>query len=114
MSRKLDKKLRRYLKRHKSPKTIAGVKVPKALRDVADSPLGAAIVAHLLIAGPATVKATPRTTRLRKQAQAFAGKIAGALQETEAKATSLSTEAPLAAAKAPRRADQAPASDVAH
>ncbi len=114
MSKKLDKKLRRYLKRRKTPKTIAGVKVPKALRDVADSPLGAAIIAHLLIGAPAAVKATPGTTKLRKQARAFAGKVADALQETEAKATSLPIEAPVATAKAPKRADQAPASDVAH
>lgn len=114
MSKKLDKKLRRYLKRHKSPKTIAGVKVPKALRDLADSPLGAVIIAHLLIGAPATVKAPPRATKLRKQAQVFAGKVAGVLQETEAKATSLPNAAPVAAAKAPKRADQAPASDVAH
>jgi hypothetical protein len=114
MSKKLDKKLRRYLKRHKSPKTIAGVKVPKALRDVADSPLGAAIIAQMLIGAPAAVKLTPRATKLRKQARAFAGKLAGALQETEGKATSLPNEAPVAAAKAPKHADQAPTSDVAH
>ncbi len=114
MSKKLEKKILRYLKRQKSPKTIAGVKVPKALRDVADSPLGAAIIAQLLLGAPAAVKANPRTTRLRKQARAFADKVAGVLQETEAKATSLPNEAPVEAAKAPKRADQAPASDVAH
>ena len=114
MSKKLDKKLRRYLKRQKNPKTIAGVRVPKALRDVADSPLGSAIIAHLLIGAPAALKATPKATRLRKQAQVFAGKVADALQETKAKATSLPDEAPVAAAKAPKRANQAPASDVAH
>ena len=113
MTKKRDKKLRRYLKRHKSPKTIAGVKVPKALRDVADSPLGAAIIAQMLV-GTAAVKSTPRVTKLRKQAQAFAGKVAGALQETEGKTTSLPNEAPVAAVKPAKHAEQAPTSDVAH
>ena len=84
MSKKIDKKLRRFMKRRQTPKEIAGVKVSKSLRRVADSPLGAAIIAHLLVGRTATDKADPATNKLRHEVHAIAGEVAEALASLDA------------------------------
>jgi hypothetical protein len=81
MSKKMDRKLKKYMKRHSTPKRIAGVKIPKSLRRAADTELGAAVIAQILVTSAAGALASPMMARVRRDAEDFAGKVAHGLSD---------------------------------
>jgi hypothetical protein len=82
MSKKLNKRLRKYMKQRTLPKRIAGVKIPKSLRRAADTHLGAAIMAEVVVGAAGAALASPAAQKLRLQAQKFAVLFAHSLSET--------------------------------
>jgi hypothetical protein len=88
MGKKLNKRLKKFMKRQSMPKRIAGVKVPKALRRAADTELGAAIMAQVLVSGAGAALMSPAAQKLREQAQKFAVLAAQTLSETAQDAAS--------------------------
>jgi uncharacterized membrane protein YadS len=82
MSRKLNKRLKKYMKRRSMPKRIAGVKVPKALRRAGDTELGAAIMAEVLVGAAGIALMSPAAKKLRQDMQKFAVFAAHSLSET--------------------------------
>lgn len=82
MSRKREKKILKALKRQSMPKRIAGIKVPKALRRVANTELGAAVLAQVMVGAAGAALASPEARKLRQKAQKFAVLAAHALKDT--------------------------------
>ncbi|MDZ4761993.1 MAG: hypothetical protein SGJ21_13080 [Alphaproteobacteria bacterium] len=90
MSKK-SKMLKRYAKRRSLPKHIAGVKIPKTLRRAADTELGAAVMAEVLIGAAGVALMSPAARKLRTQIQTFAVMAAHSLgQAAQGAASSIS------------------------
>jgi hypothetical protein len=82
MSKKRDKMILKYLKRRSAPKRIAGVKIPKALRRAAETELGAAIIALILVSGAGLTLTSPGAAKLRKRTRKIAEKVASVLDDS--------------------------------
>ena len=82
MGKKLNKRIKKYMKERSMPKRIAGVKVPKSLRRAADTELGAAIMAEVLVGAAGAALSTPAMRKLRHDAQKFAVLAAHTFSET--------------------------------
>ena len=82
MGKKLNKRLKKYMKRRSMPKRIAGVKIPKALRRAGDTELGAAIMADVLVGAGAIALMSPAAKKLRHDIQRFAVLAAHSISET--------------------------------
>jgi hypothetical protein len=87
MSKKLNKQLRKYMKRRSAPKRIAGIKIPKQLRRAADTELGAAIIAQVLVGAAGTALMSPAAHKLRRRASKFARYAAEKLGDVTEDAT---------------------------
>ena len=82
MSRKRDRKILKYLKRRSTPKRIAGVKIPKALRRAADTELGAALIAQVILGSAGAARTSPAARKLRRRTQRVASEITAALGDS--------------------------------
>ena len=63
------------------PKRILGVRVPKTLRRAADTQLGSAIMAQLIMAGGRTALQSEQALRLRDNAQAMMNSFAASVSQ---------------------------------
>jgi len=114
MSKKLDKRLKKYMKRQRMPKRVAGVKIPKALRRASESQLGAAIIADILVGAAGIALMSPAAQKLRTRAQKFAVLAAHSIGETAQGAASSIADAFDSDEKKPVRRRNAASPEATH